>query len=741
MSRLFYLQEALCWGQALPLGNGRLGAMVYGGVDTEHLQLNEDTIWYGGPMDRINPDAKENLGMVRDLIFAGRIPEAEELLRYAFTGTPQSERPYQSLGDCTIRFQKDAEPPEDYRRELNLEEAAVKVSFRRGNCQYVRDYFVSAPAQTAVVHMGASREGALSFDVLLTRERFYDSVEKAGPDTVLLKGNLGKGGSDFCLGVKVCVKGGTVKCLGEHVIVRNATEAVLLLAAGSTFRYEDPGEYVLDQLTRAAAMGFDSLYQSHVEDYRALYGRVALTLPEDSSLSELPTDVRLARVKQGGKDTGLARIYFDMARYLFISCSRPGSLPANLQGIWNDQMRPPWDSKYTININTEMNYWPVEALNLPECHEPLFGLLRRVMENGRETARRMYGCRGFVAHHNVDIWGDSAPQDIWIPGSYWVMGGAWLCTHLWKHYEYTLDGDWLASVYDILEQAVLFFVDFLVEKDGKLLICPSVSPENTYRLPDGTQGSVCAGSTMDNSILRELLTDFLKASEVLGRQGELTGQAADILERIPDMQVGRYGQIVEWLEDYEEVEPGHRHISQLYALYPGSQITPEDTPELARAARCTLQRRLSHGGGHTGWSCAWLMMFYACLEEGEQAGKMFHKLLADSTSEVLLDTHPGKNGDIFQIDGNMGACAAILRMLVQDNERRVKLLPACPDEWNQGSLKGVKLNGAALLDMIWKEGRVTECVITALKDFSRTVVWNGQEKLVSLKKGENRRIL
>lgn len=736
MSRLFYQQEARLWEQALPIGNGRLGAMVFGGADTEHLQLNEDTIWYGGPMDRINPDARENLDRVRELIFAGRIPEAEELLRYCFTGTPQSERPYQSLGDCTIRFQGNAEPAEDYVRELDLEAAVVKVSFRKGSCRYERQYFVSAPAQTAVVQMVSSEEGALSFDVLLTRERFYDSVEKAGRDTVLLKGNLGKGGSDFCLGVKVCVQGGTVKCLGEHVIVRGAARAVLYLAAGSTFRCDDPGKYVLEKLTQAAAVEFDTLIKSHIEDYQALYGRVSLKLNQDSSLSGLPTDVRLARVKEGGTDTGLAQIYFDMGRYLLISCSRPGSLPANLQGIWNDQMRPAWDSKYTININTEMNYWPAEALNLPECHEPLFGLLRRVMENGRKTAQRMYGCRGFVAHHNVDIWGDSAPQDIWIPGSYWVMGGAWLCTHLWKHYEYTLDASWLSEVYDILEEAVLFFVDFLVERYGKLLICPSVSPENTYRLPDGTQGSVCVSSTMDNSILRELLTDFLKASEVLGKSGELTRQAADILKRLPDMQAGRYGQIVEWLEDYEEVEPGHRHISQLYGLYPGTQITPEDTPELARAARCTLDRRLMHGGGHTGWSCAWLIMFYARLEEGEDAGKMLHKLLANSTSDVLLDTHPGKNGDIFQIDGNLGACAAVLQMLVQDNDRRVKLLPACPLEWSQGSLKGVKLNGAALIDMTWKDGRVTACTITALKDWSRKVIWNGQEKMVSLKTGE-----
>ncbi|MCM1043938.1 MAG: glycoside hydrolase family 95 protein [Candidatus Gastranaerophilales bacterium] len=734
MGRLFFEREADCFAEALPIGNGRLGAMIYGGTEKELLQLNEDTIWYGGPMNRINPEARKNLETVRELIFDGKIPEAEELLRYCFSGTPATMRPYQSLGECQIQMVGTGDVKE-YERELSLDEAVAKVRYRREETTYTRTYFCSQPAQVIAVEFAADLGKAISFDVLLTRRRYYDSVRRDGKDMVCLCGNLG-GGSDFALACKVCVEGGTVQCLGEHLVVRNADRAWIYLAAASTYREENPKEYVTNILEQAARRGFERLKKEHIKDYQALYGRVSLELPSDAEKEKLTTDRRLAAVREGEADSGLVKLYFDYGRYLLLSSSRKGSLPANLQGIWNDQMEPSWDSKYTININTEMNYWPAEPCNLPECHEPLFEHLRKVMESGQRTAREMYGCRGFVAHHNVDIWADTAPQDIYIPATYWVMGGAWLCTHLWMHYEYTLDLDFLADVYDILEQAVLFFEDFLVEREGVYLICPSVSPENTYIMKNGIMGRVCASSTMDNEILKDLLDSYEKASALLGKQSEIRTRAKEIRERLPQMKIGKHGQIMEWMEDYDEKEPGHRHVSQLYALHPGNRITVDGEPELAEAARRTLERRISHGGGYTGWSCAWLINFYARLWDGERAWDMLCKLLRGSTYPNLMDNHPKKVGSVFQIDGNFGGCAAILEMLVQSDGERVALLPACPAALGNGSLRGVRVKGNAFLDMEWGNGKVISARLRAQSPFKRKILWNGRQKEIVLEEGQ-----
>lgn len=768
MSRLWYEQAAACWDEALPIGNGRLGAMVFGSVGRKHLQLNEETVWYGGPRDRHNPDALKNLGKVRQLIYGGKIEEAEELMKYAFSGMPQSERPYQSLGDLWIEMQGEKGQAEDYRRELSLEEATATVSYRMGEKTYKEKYFVSAPAGILAGEISVCG-GTVSLDIMLERERFYEKVEGVGEDTLLLKGCLGDEGLDFRVACRVRAEGGTVSRIGEHLLVRDAKKVFLYLSGGTPFwqiqqdkkdvpdedirlTVQERQEYVaclerelLERLDKAAAKDMEALWQEHVEDYRALYGRVELELPEDGELEALPTDRRLERVKKGNVDTGLVKTYFDMGRYLLISSSRPGTLPANLQGIWNGNMKPPWDSKYTININAEMNYWPAEVCNLGECHEPLFGLLKRMMKNGRLTAERMYGCRGFVAHHNTDIWADTVPQDIYIPATYWVMGGAWLCTHIRMHYDYNRDVRWLAELADVLEEAVLFFEDFLEEKDGEYLICPSVSPENTYIMEDGTSGRICVSSTMDNQLLRQLLQDYLYVMKELRENGVLEetserkavmDKAEEILGSLPGEQVGRHGQIMEWRRDYEEAEPGHRHISQLYGLHPGRQITTDGTPVLAEAARKTLERRLRYGGGHTGWSCAWLVNLYARLWDGEKAWEMVQKLLGNSTSLNLLDNHPMGRGSVFQIDGNFGACAGILEMLVQCDESRAALLPACPKVWGEGKVRGVKLQGNALLDMAWKDGRVTECRIKALSDWTRTLKWNGKEQEISLKAGE-----
>ena len=383
-----------------------------------------------------------------------------------------------------------------------------------------------------------------------------------------------------------------------------------------------------------------------------------------------------------------------------MASSRPGSLPATLQGIWNEAMEPCWDSKYTININTEMNYWPAEMCGLAECHLPLFDHLFRMWENGRRTAGEMYGCRGFVAHHNTDIWGDCAPQDIYVPATYWVMGAAWLCTHIWRHYLYTCDREFLKKMYPILEDAVLFFHDFLMEVDGNLMTCPSVSPENT-------------------EILRDLMEGYLSASEVLQVKSQMVEDTKKILEKIPGLSIGRHGQIMEWREDYEEQEPGHRHISHLYALHPSWQITPDKTPELAEAAERTLERRLAYGGGHTGWSCAWIVNFYARLGRGEEALENLNRLWSRSTFTNLMDNHPMGNGFVFQIDGNLGATAAIAEMLVQSDPDRVILLPALPKQWREGCVRGLTAVGGILVDLSWKEGKMTECVVCSPRDAER----------------------
>jgi alpha-L-fucosidase 2 len=492
------------------------------------------------------------------------------------------------------------------------------------------------------------------------------------------------------------------------------------------------------KLDAACETGYQVIEKKHCEDYRELYEAVTLDLEGDCrNISDIPIDQRLRKRKEEDNDNQLAVVYFQYGRYLLISSSRPGSLPANLQGIWNDEMIPAWDSKFTININTQMNYWPAEICSLSQCHLPLFDHLLRMWERGKETAGGMYGCRGFVAHHNTDIWGDCAPQDIYIPASYWVMGGAWLCTHIWTHYIYTGDMEFLRRMYPILKDSVIFFHDYLIEDHGEMVTCPSVSPENTYILPDGTKGCVCAGSSMDNQILRDLMEGYLKASEALGIQDEDMDKTREILNKIPVTKIGKYGQIMEWREDYEEEEPGHRHISQLYALHPSHQITVDKTPELTRAAANTLERRLSYGGGHTGWSCAWIVNLYARLGEGDKALDNLNKLWRQSTFPNLMDNHPRRDSAVFQIDGNFGATAAIAEMLVQSDEDRVLLLPALPEKWKCGKVTGLTIVGGARLDIQWAEGRLTDCTIRSERTMEILLVYGQEKRKVSVKAGES----
>lgn len=792
MNRLWYQHPAAAWEEALPLGNGRLGAMVFGSVLLERIQLNEESIWYGGPVHRRNPDGAVSFSKVRELLLEGRIAEAEKLMVRGMSGCPVSMHPYQSLGDIILHLDGQG-TPSGYVRSLDLETACARVQYTLDGVSFTREAFISAPEDCMVIRICGSRPGSVSFDALLTRSpidgfqqsgRFYDGTGKLGEDGIYLYGNLGRGGYEFAMGLRAKTIGGAVKVVGETLCVEKADEVILLFTADSTYHYtaeekqvyidramDQPPEVsaeglcrseiaelrmqqglqnllrerIVKRLDRASALPYGQLLARHIEDYRQYYGRVSLDIQGgEEDRNALPTDERLQRIVNGGEDVGLMKLYFDFGRYLLISCSRPGTLAATLQGLWNQDYAPAWDSKYTVNINTQMNYWPAEVCALPECHEPLFALIEQMRKNGRETARELYGCRGFVCHHNTDIHGDTDVQDAWVPGSYWVMGAAWLCTHLWTHYQYTQDKAFLRRAFPIMSEAALFFLDFLIEVDGYLCTCPSVSPENTYILPSGERGANGAGCTMDNQILRDLFTECLGAAGELDAE-ELLPLLADIgitdadrfladirtaNSRLIPTRIGSDGRILEWRDEYEEAESGHRHISHLYGLHPSGQITPDGTPELAAAARKTLEYRLSFGGGHTGWSRAWIINHYAKLWDGEAAYQNLCQLLGQSTYPNLFDRHPP-----FQIDGNFGGTAAIAAMLVQSSKERVLLLPALPRAWKSGLAEGLRLVGNAGISLAWKDGELTRCVIKADSDFDAEVCYKGQRRRVVLPAG------
>lgn len=734
-SRLWYKQPAAVWEEALPLGNGRMGAMVFGDPVNEHIQLNEDSMWYGGPTDRNNPDAKQYLPKIRQLILNGEIKKAERLMKMAMSGCPDSAHPYQTLGDMHFTFENIGTVT-TYERSLCLDNAIYTSSFTAEGVRYKREMLLSVPEDVLVMHLTADKKGAITFQALLRREKFFDGVKKAGNNGICLYGNLGKGGFDFAMQLTAYAKGGSVSVIGEHLLVEDADEVTLFFTAGTTYRMERVEKEIGDIIRLASGKTWEELVKRHEEDYRSLYGRVDFSLGDLSAFDSIPTDERVKKAAEGSADIGLSKLYFDYGRYLLIACSREGTLPATLQGIWNKDMLPPWDCKYTININTQMNYWLAENCNLSECHNPLFELIKKMVPNGRITAERMYGCRGFMAHHNTDIWGDTVTQDHWIPGSYWVMGAAWLCTHQWTHYEYTQDLDFLKESFPIMREAAQFFLDFCIEHDGYLKTCPSVSPENTFILPSGERGANTAGVTMDNQILRDLFGQCIKAAEILGVSDQLNEQIKAARERLVPTQIGAKGNILEWPVDYEEAEPGHRHISHLYGLHPSEQITMDGTPKLAAAARVTLERRLSHGGGHTGWSRAWIINHYAKLWDGEAAYYNFEQILAKSTLPNLFDNHPP-----FQIDGNFGATAAIAEMLLQSTSERILLLPALPSAWKTGYIKGLCVKGGAEMDLSWNEGELTCAVIHAKKDIHTKVRYQDQIQEIVLKAGEEKEIL
>ncbi|MBQ8954675.1 MAG: glycoside hydrolase family 95 protein, partial [Clostridia bacterium] len=596
MNKLWYDKPASTWNEAMPLGNGRLGAMIFGGTVVDRICLNEDSLWYGGFRDRVNPDAKAWLPRIRALLRDEKIGEAQYWAEMALTATPDGERHYEPLGDLIIQqlngdtpmglfpmgmlhrldMSRLDVPVEHYRRELDIGGGLHRVQYTCKGVALAREVFVSFPHQVLAVKC----EG-FPCRVLLRRGSYVTRSAALDERTLILEGETGDGGVGYAV---VCrAEGEGVRSVGDTLLCPEKT--VLYLAAATTFREKEPAQYALARVEAAQALGYEALRQAHLDDFAPRMASCALELEADEKESDRPTDERLRRFAETGEDLGLVNDYFAFGRYLLLSSSRPGSLPANLQGIWNAEFLPPWDSKYTININTEMNYWPAEILNLSEEHLPLFEHLKRMLPHGRDVARDMYGARGFVAHHNTDIWGDCAPQDTYLPATYWPMGAAWLCLHIAEHYRYTRDETFLREYYPIMKEAALFFEDTLVElPDGTLSVSPSSSPENTYITESGEQGTLTECAAMDSQILYALMEALEEAGAALG---EDTSAYSAIKARLKPVQISD-GRILEWIKpNYREAEPGHRHISHLFALYPADQIAPENA-EAFRAARETL---------------------------------------------------------------------------------------------------------------------------------------------------------
>ncbi len=721
---LWYRRSARVWEEALPIGNGHLGAMIFGGVADERIQLNDNTLWDGRSLDPNDPAGREALPEVQRLLFEGRNNEAVELATATMMGRPRGVKPYQSLGE--VWFDTPVTSTDSYTRSLDLETGVAAVEYTSDDVRYRREMFASAPDDVIAVRMTADRRGGIDFRMTLRRA---ENAAVTSPDaaSLLLEGEL-ESGMKFSMRVAAELRGGSVVSQGGVMTVSGA-DAVTLYIAGATnyagmesvargvdFSQADPAAVCAETISRAKRKGYETLRDDHVRDHGALFGRVDLTFepsPEELALAEEPTDVRLDAARASGRpDAGLVEMFFQYGRYLLMASSRTGGMPANLQGLWAWQMNPPWNADYHTNINFQMNYWPAEVTNLSECHLPMFDLMDMMAPYGARTARTIYGAGGWVVHHLTDPWGFTAPADG--PQGIWPVGAAWLAQHVWEHWAFTGDRKFLAErAWPLMKGAAEFIMDFLVEAPqgtayaGKLVTNPSYSPENEFYLPSGEKSVFTYGATMDIEIVHDLLTHCVEACDILGMEGEMRGKCAATLARLPEIRISpATGRIMEWAEDYKEVEPHHRHTSHLFGLHPGNQITVTGTPELAEAARKTLDAR---GDDGTGWGLAWKINMWGRLGDGDRAYKLLSVLLGTKTYPNMFDAHPP-----FQIDGNFGATAAIAEFLVQSQGRTddggylVYLLPALPSALHTGTVRGLKARGGfEIEEMSWREGRLT----------------------------------
>ena len=755
---LFYTNAAAQWTEALPIGNGRLGAMVFGGVEREHLQLNESTLWAGGPYDPNNPNARAALPKVRKLIFAGQYDDASRAISRDMMAEPLNQMPYETLGDLWLDFGANQAPADNYRRDLDLDTAVAGVSYTANGVHFKREIFASQADRVIVIQLSADQPRQLSFTVGLTTPQkarthlefntWMPSVENTNDATLVMDGaNAGahgiRGALKFQARVRILKDAGNFEVRinqGDSLTVTKADKVTLLISAATSYKnYHDvtanPETIAKNQINGAYSKWADAhargasetLRSDHIAAHRALFRRVTLDLGETDAM-KLPTDQRIAHFAEGN-DPQLAALYFQFARYLLICCSRPGGQPATLQGLWNDSMTPPWDSKYTININTEMNYWPAETCNLSECVDPLTQMVLDLARTGARTAKVQYGARGWVAHHNTDLWRATAPVDgpQW---GMWPMGGAWLCQNLWEHYQFTQDETYLNKIYPAMKGAAQFFLDTLVEEPVHhwLVTCPSLSPENAN--PAAQETSITAGPTMDLEILRDLFDHCVQASDILGVDKRFARRLMAARARLAPLQIGSAGQLQEWLQDLDlqSHDLHHRHVSHLYGLFPSAQIDMITEPDLTAAAKKSLEIR---GDQATGWATAWRMNLWARLHDGDHAYRVLQFLLSPArTYPDLFDAHPP-----FQIDGNFGGASGIAEMLLQSQNNQIQLLPALPAAWPNGCVHGLCARGGFEVDLTWRDGQLTTAIIHSHAGNPIWLRYGQTTKFIRLEKG------